>query len=341
MEIFRDPLMMEQQMQAQRPVVQPFVPMKPEDPRKYDTPEISMESSDGSSGFHFTVVDDDTSKEMVIIDNTAPETKKRGRPRKSDIIRPSNNDSEVIESTSYSYAETTDMLRETLAQIDGLNGELVQEFTNVKNNKYIKNKYNTIIGLTENIGSLLSTKISAIREINSSISKANDLDYKKMKDINAMQSEINDDQYVADMYKSFISNPQVQQLQPQFTPVDQQSFGSGIIRADIRGGDPTQGGTVDAGYLNYLSNISPEQNMMRYESNPNVKQVVVWDKKTNAKFFQVMNMETGEVIPNVPTYDQMFMEDVTIDVTNKIAKNLNLRETFPLVIINDDVTAEY
>lgn len=345
MEIFRDPLAMEQQMMNQQPPVQPFMPAQ--DPRAFATPEISMESSDGSSGFHFTVIDENTGgNEMVIIDNTVPqeEKKRRGRPPKnksSEIVRPSSNDTEVIESTSYSYAETTDMLRETLAQIDGLNSELVQEFTNVKNNKYIKNKYNTIIGLTENIGSLLNTKISAIREINSSISKANDLDYKKMKDINAMQAEINDDQYVADMYKSFISNPQVQQLQPQFTPVDQQAFGSGIIRADIRGGDPAQGGTVDAGYLNYLSNISPEQNMMRYENDPNVKQVVVWDKKTNAKFFQVMNMATGEVIPNVPTYDQMFMEDVTIDVANNIAKNLNLRETFPLVIINDNVTAEY
>ena len=328
---------------------QPIMPQRMPDPRQFETPQVTLNASDGSTGIHFTVVEDNSPKEMVVIDNTIPETtKRRGRPRKSEIIRPTEKEgalSGTVEqpSTAYSYMETTDMLRETLDQIDSLNGELVQEFTNVKNNKYIKNKYNTMVGLSENIGSLLSTKIAAIREINSSISKANDLDYKKMKDINAMQNELNDDQYVADMYKSFISNPQIQQINPQFSPIDQATFGSGIVRADLGGTVPSQTtGPIDVGYLNYMSNLSPEQNLMRYEQDPNVKQVVVWDKRNNAKFFQMMNVATGEVIPNVPVYDQMFMEDTTLDVKNGIAKNLNLRETFPLVIINDDgVTAEY
>lgn len=343
------PPMQQQPMQPMAPQPQGKAPVKMIDPRLLETPEITMETKDGS-GFHFSVLDDDSTPNttsMVVIDNTIPEEgkRRRGRPRKSEIIRPSEKKealSGTVEPTptAYTYLETTDMLRETLDQIDALNGELVQEFTNVKNNKYIKNKYNTMIGLSENIGSLLSNKISAIREINSSISKSNELDYKKMKDINALNSEVNDDQYVAEMYKSFISNPQIAQLQPQFTPIEQQSYGSGIIRADIKSGTPGEG-PVEAGYLNYLSNISPEQNAMRYENDPNVQQVVVWDKRTNAKFFQVMNVATGEVIPNVPTYDQMFMEDTTIDVANKVAKNLNLRETFPLVIINDNVTSEY
>jgi hypothetical protein len=37
----------------------------------------------------------------------------------------------------------------------------------------------------------------------------------------------------------------------------------------------------------------------------------------------------------------MFMEDVTIDVKNKIAKNNNLHETFPLVIINENSSLQY
>jgi hypothetical protein len=157
----------------------------------------------------------------------------------------------------------------------------------------------------------------------------------------AAQADVTDDKYIADLYQSFLQNPQMQAAQPQMPQIDPSVFGSGIVRANITQGDVTGNNQIDAGYLNYLSNLSPEQNLMRYENDPNVKQVVVWDKKTNAKFFQVMNMATGEVIPNVPTYDQMFMEDVTIDVANNIAKNLNLRETFPLVIINDNVTAEY
>ena len=343
--MMQDPLVAQMQ-QFSQPIIPPRMP----NPKQFETPEITLNASDGSTGIHFTVLEDNAPKEMVVIDNTIPDTSnRRGRPKKSEIIRPSEKKDESAASsiepvsTAYSYMETTDMLRETLDQIDSLNGELVQEFTSVRNNKYIKNKYSTMVGLSENIGNLLSTKIAAIREINSSISKANDLDYKKMKDINAMQNEINDDQYVADMYKSFISNPQVQQINPQFSPIDQATFGSGIVRADLGGTVPSQttGGPIDVGYLNYISNLSPEQNLMRYEQDPNIKQVVVWDKKNNAKFFQMMNVATGEVIPNVPVYDQMFMEDTTIDVKNGIAKNLNLRENFPLVIINDDVTAEY
>lgn len=341
-------------MQMHQPIMpQPQVaPQQRIAPAQFDNTQITLKAEDGSSGIHFSVIgEDNTDKNtMVVIDNTIPATteekKRRGRPPKAkgEIVRPGSESlSGTVEETptAYTYMETTDMLRETLDQIDSMNRELVTEFTNVKNNKYMKNKYGTLVGLSENIGSLLSTKISAIREINSSISKSNELDYKKMKDLNALHSEMNDDQYVADMYKSFISNPQVPQLTPQFTPIEQSTFGSGIVRADIRSGDPTKGGPVDAGYLNYLSNLTPEQNAMRYENNPNIKQVVVWDKRNNAKFFQVMDMSTGQVVPNVPTYDQMFMEDTTLDVANGIAKNLNLRETFPLVIINDDITSEY
>jgi hypothetical protein len=322
------------------------------DPRRFDTPEITLTAPDGSSGIKFSIVGDNnpSSKPLAVIDNTLPEERKRrGRPPKnksSEIIRPGDSEkvSGVVESdapTAYTYMETTDMLRETLTQIDSLNGELVKEFSNVKANKYIKNKYNTIIGLSENIGSLLNTKISAIREINSSISKSNDLDYKKAKDMKALQAEVNDDQYVANMYKSFISNPQVQQIQPQFTPIDQTIVGGGIVRANINSGDVTKGGPIDASYMQYMANLSPEENMMLYENNPNVKQVVVFDASSGGKYFEIMDTSTGQVIPNMPKYDQMFMEDVTIDVKNKIAKNNNLHETFPLVIINENSSLQY
>ena len=81
--------------------------------------------------------------------------------------------------------------------------------------------------------------------------------------------------------------------------------------------------------------------MMRYENNPNIKQVVVFDAATGNKFFQMMDMSNGTVVPNVPVYDQMFMEDTTLDLNTKIAKNINLNETFPIVVINEGVTSQY
>ena len=46
-------------------------------------------------------------------------------------------------------------------------------------------------------------------------------------------------------------------------------------------------------------------------------------------------------MPNLPTYDPMFMEDTTLDLDQGIARNLNLNETFPLIVINDGVTSNY
>lgn len=282
------------------------------------------------------------------------ERKRRGRPRKSDndststgIIRADSSTPEKVTGevedtpTAYSYMETTNMLRETLGQIDSLNAELMQEFNTVRHSRTMKNKYNTLVGLSENVGSLINNKISAIREINSAISKANDLDYKKLKDRKAAEAGVDDDKYIADLYKSVMQNPQYNAPAPQLPQVDPSLFGSGIVRADIKSGDINSNGPVDAGYLNYMSNLSPEQNMMMYESNPNVKQVVVFDASTGNKFFQVMDMSTGQVIPNVPVYDQMFMEDTTLDLKTKIAKNINLNETFPIVVINEGATSQY
>ena len=151
---------------------------------------------------------------------------------------------------------------------------------------------------------------------------------------------MDDDKYIADLYKAFISNPSMQATEPsmpqmQMPVVNQGSMmGSSIIRANVDNTGNIMGG--DQAYLNYVSNLTPEQNLMLYEQNPNVKQVVVFDHATGNKFFQMMDMSTGQVIPNLPVYDQDFMADTTLDLSKGIAKNLNLNETFPIVQINQE-----
>jgi hypothetical protein len=152
---------------------------------------------------------------------------------------------------------------------------------------------------------------------------------------------MNDDKYIADLYQAFIQNPQNQPVSYTMPPINESIVGSNIIRANIPNDTPA-GGVVDEGYLNYISNITPEQNLMRYENNPNVKQVVVYDESTGAKFFQMMDMSTGEAIPNVPVYDDLIMQDTTLNLNTMTAKNLNLRESFPIVKINSNkVTSQY
>ena len=333
------------------PNTQPQPPQQPQiNPAAFDTPEIVT----GKKRF-FSIIDEPNSnKAMISVDVPVPDqekTAKHGRPKKetgsgSGIIRAEVKQKPLegtVENTptEYTYMETTSMLRETLAQIDSLNTELMQEFTNVRHSRTMKNKYQTLIGLSENVGSLLNNKISAIREINSSISKANEMDYKKEKDLRAANASMNDDKYIADLYKSFIQNPMNLAPTPQMPKVDPAIFGSGVVRADLHSGDYNSNNQVDASYLNYVSNLTPEQNLMRYEGNNNVKQVVVYDNATGNRFFQMMDMSTGQVIPNVPVYDDLIMKDTQINLATKTAKNININETFPVIVINEGVTSQY
>jgi len=327
-------------------------------PQRYvpETPNIVMKSEDGKSVLpDFTNLGSIKLKEPIdIVEDDKPVKKRKKKSetgtaiiRSDDTSLANNPVSGTVEDipTAYTYAETTGMLRETLGQIDALSTELVQEFNNVRASRTMKNKYNALTNISENIGSLLSSKIAAIREINSAITKSNDLDYKKYKDVKAAQGAMNDDKYIADLYKASLINPSMQPSGPSLpNPMpminEGSMFGSGIIRANVDNSGNIMGG--DQAYLNYISNLSPEQNLMLYENNPNVKQVVVFDHATGNKFFQMMDMSNGQVVPNLPVYDQEFMADTTLDLAKGIAKNLNLNETFPIVQINQDsVKNEY
>lgn len=340
---FSNPQMMQQQTMGQQMYpIQPQINMA-----ALETPKIVT-----SGRRLFSPAKESESKAIVPVDRDIPDIEKKKAPRtrkesgsSNEIVRANSTsvekvDGQIVETpTIYSYMETNNLLHETLGQIDSLNAELMQEFNNVRHSRTMKNKYNVLVGLSENVGSLINNRISVIKEINSTITKSNDVDYKKEKDRRAASANQDDDKYIADLYKSFIQNPMTNPTQPQLPQVDPSIFGSGIVRADIR--NDNGGNIVDANYLSYLSNLTPEQNLMRYEGNNNVKQVVVYDAATGNRFFQVMDLSTGQVIPNVPTYDQMFMEDTTIDLKTKTAKNINLNETFQLVVINEGVTSQY
>lgn len=339
-------------------MIQNLQGMKPQvDPRIFETPKITMGDNNTRKPM-FTVTKDGSNSNSITVDNISDSEKEAKRKKRTGEDLPAKKESgtlplvranepesvkgEIVDSTIYTYQETNGLLHETLGQIDAVNAELVQEFNAVRHNRTMKNKYNVLTALSENIGSMISNRISTIKEINNCISKANDMDYKKYKDIQAAQSTMNDDKYIADLYQAFIQNPQNVAPTYQTPVIDQSVMGSGIIRANVPNSViGASGGVIDEGYLSYLSNMTPEQNLMRYEGDPNVKQVVVYDASTGAKFFQMMNLATGEAIPNVPVYDQMMMEDTTLDLKTKIAKNINLNESFPIIVINDSITSQY
>ena len=269
--------------------------------------------------------------------------------KSGDIVRADSHDQPQELSTMYNYAQTTALLGDTLSQVDMLAGELKNEFDNVMANRVMKNKYIILTNLSESMSQLLNTKTTIIREINNSITKAIDLDYKKEKDRRAAEQIQNDDKYIQDLYNSFINNPMantasVPTLGP--SPINNtvnSINGNSIVRSPLAAENPAPGGFADIGYLNYLNRISPQQNAMFMEKDPNIQTCVVYDMSTGNKFFSCMNVATGQAVPNVDVPNERFLEDTVIDLQNNIAKNSNLHQTYPLIILNGnpDVAKNY
>ena len=261
-------------------------------------------------------------------------TQKKKRTRKKESTEIVKAEGEVLPAyeTIRSYDDTNRILKETIAEIDVVSVDIKNELDKVRSSKTMKSKYNYISQLSGNLGMMLSTKVAAVRELNNSIKNSNELDYKKQKDMDAFNSQ-NNDLAIQNLYNAFISNPANQGIAGKTalgpTTMDMSVAGStNIVRV---GGD----NSLDTAYQNFKSNMSPEVNRMILESNPNIKDVVVYDQATGNKYFDVVDMSTNQSVPNVPVRDAMFLEDCTIDTRNRIARNVNLNEVYPLIILNE------
>lgn len=347
-DFIQNPIMPGQQRQN-NPVPQQSI-MQP--PQPYVPAEQNVDVVVDSHLFDFASDKPNRNNTMTVYPDMRPEETGmvRRKPRKKKEDGPHDAHTDIIRadgqiedlSSAYTYAETTNMARRTIDQLDLLASEIKDELESVRMARTMNRKYDHIVGLSNSLGQILSTKITAIREINNSISKANDLDYRREKDRRSVEAAQNDDKGIMDLYTSFVANSGMQSNMNNIAPSILNSTvpGSSIIRA-MPSSDGTLEPIEDYGYLNYVSNMTPEQRLMYMEQDPNVKQVVVYDASNGNKFFQVMNMATGQAITGVPVRDAMFLEDTTIDLKNKIAKNINLNEVYPLVVINDQVTKEY
>lgn len=347
-DFIQNPIIPGQQRQnnpvPQQPVMQPpqpYVPVEQDVDVVVDSHLFDFASDKPNRNNTMTVYPDMRPEETGMV-RRKPRKKKEDGPHDAhtDIIRADGQIEDL--SSAYTYAETTNMARRTIDQLDLLASEIKDELESVRMARTMNRKYDHIVGLSNSLGQILSTKITAIREINNSISKANDLDYRREKDRRSVEAAQNDDKGIMDLYTSFVANSGMQSNMNNIAPSILNSTvpSNSIIRA-MPSSDGTLEPIEDYGYLNYVSNMTPEQRLMYMEQDPNVKQVVVYDASNGNKFFQVMNMATGQAITGVPVRDAMFLEDTTIDLKHKIAKNINLNEVYPLVVINDQVTKEY
>lgn len=231
------------------------------------------------------------------------------------------------------YQETTNILRSAIIQLDSAMTDLQSDIQQVRLSKTMRGKWQYLPNMQKSLSDMIANKISAARELNNTISKCNDFEIKRFKEVRAanIASDQDDDQRVMEMYKAFVS-----------TPVSQNPFPNVSQMAVSAAPQQVQAiGSVDDGFTNYMNNMSSAQRTMHVESDPNIQQVVVYNQETGARYFDVINMTTGESVPGVEKHDSMFLEDTTIDLKNRIARNVNIGETYPLIIVGQPLMNEY
>lgn len=252
------------------------------------------------------------------------------------------NDFQSNEPYRNKYAETDAILKTAIAQIDMSLNEIQRDIAEVRSSRTIKKKYDYLSMLQGTTGNFIGNKIAAARELNNTISKCNDLELRRYKEItSANKANMDDDRAIMEMYNAYISTPMNTGLSPNGI------LGGNSLDATLLGGSggnivSANIGSSDTGFNDYISNMTPAQNAMFLDSNPNIKTVVVYNAGTGARYFDVIDTTTGQSIPNADVPAQFLMENITIDKNNNIARDTELNITYPLVVVgNEMVLNEY
>ena len=234
------------------------------------------------------------------VPNAEPPKKKRGRPKKSEKheIYKGKSDRELsmMESkTPYisTYEGTSKQLRDTINGIDMMAAQIQSDLQAVRASRTLKKKYDYICELSSTIGTLVSNRISAIRELNNSITNAHKLDMSRSKTVKELTDGANDDKTVMDMYNAFVNNP------------------------------------------------SPEMSAIAMERNPNIKIVVVYNQETQDKYFDVVDVTTGQSVPGIERPSEKLLNHMDINIREGIARNLDANLMYDLVLVGNRRIDEY
>lgn len=298
----------------------------------------------------------------VDLDNSIETAKKRGRKKKDSsddkkgtvskagvfvgATEDGNSDKKLSATASNepyleTYIETNTMLRNSIVQIDSLQNDIKTELDFIKNSKTLKKKYDYISEMVGTASSLVGTKITAIREMNKVITDSHNLEMKRIKELKINEDAVDDNQKIMDMYSAFVTTPVGAYSGPNtFSAMPSIMEMTSGVTSDGRPLASIGIGAEDP-YNKFVTNVTPTQNMMLLESNPNVQTVVMYDQATSNKWFDVINLQTGESVPNTEKPDQVFLQNLTIDLRNGIARDPKLDRAYKVVTINNSNLSQY
>lgn len=277
-----------------------------------------------------------TSDKAVIDTGEGKEAKKKastkkikvtvnGEERTADLTNPIPGADVATVNYSKSYEETNSMLRQAIYQTDELSAEVKADIDDIRASKTLKNKYTYVTNLTASASALLSTKISAIKEMNSTITQAHNLELSRMKALKLDKSDENDEMKMMDIYSAFVNTP-IGTYSPQAPSIQDLTLGVNSANPNVNAVEMVNPSAAPQG------NLTPEQTRMRLESNPNIEVVVRYNQSTGQRYFDVIDKTTMVSVANYPRPDAFLLEDTTIDVHTGIARNRNINTVWPLII---------
>ena len=300
---------------------------------------------------------------MVEADDPSEQPKKKrggGRPSQNTGLFPANVYTDIVTADSKAakkrqetfeakieqgYTAQVRLIAGIIQQSDMLMGEISSELDQYKRkpgyggrgrSMAISNLQNTQVGL-------LNTKLAAVRELNSMRSNINSL---VMKD-RAMTKDDGQDQgdkAIMDAYNALVnaSKYNLPQLQP---PLHPSSLNTGVnlqgaqiatnvvgAAAPIVTSEPGAAPAMPVAPITTFGAGNPIQQRMVLEKNPNIQTVVVYNQNTGSKRFEVVDVTTGQSIPNVQRPGAFLLDDMKPDFRNGVATNSNANQSFPMVI---------
>lgn len=249
---------------------------------------------------------------------------------------------EVLESNSpvksqydAAFEDTNVELRKAIAQTDILINEIKEDIDKIRASSTIKNKYTYTTNLTTSQSNLIATKIQAIRELNNSKTTALKMELDRQKLFKEDASKQDDNMRIMDLYNAFVNAP-VGTYNPNPMPsmIDLTASATGGAGGDIK----FTGVDIDTDDPKMLSQ---QQIAMRASEDRNLKTIVRYNAETGVRMFDVINAQTGESVAGIERPDSFLLQDTTLDIQNRIAKNRNIGANWDLIIEGNTALDEY
>ena len=228
------------------------------------------------------------------------------------------------------YQDTNEQLDSAIKELNMLGSEVMGELVKIKSSKTLKNKYNYINDMTATVTNIINTKIGAIKEKNKTINDVNNMELRRMKELKIDPSQEDDNARIANLYDAFINTP-------VGTYGGQNILGPGLADMTLMGGAPDMNRVqIGSDQAAWEQNLNPAENRMLLEAKGLVETVVFYDQVSGNRWFEVVDKNTRQPVPNVEKPDDSYIWELDINVNGGFAKDGNRNVIYPLIVVNGE-----